>query len=122
MNIKKIILIITLILPSCSVFMAANKKGVDISELSQCSTRNCLIAKGAEPIGRKNNTETFKAQKPTGSVARAAMHGVLDVATLGIWEAAGTPIEASVNKKEMYVFKVSYKGTSESISHVEIER
>jgi len=27
------------------------------------------------------------------------MHGLLDVATLGVWEVAGTPIEATKNKK-----------------------
>ncbi len=36
------------------------------------------------------------------------MHGLLDVATLGIWEVAGTPIEGTKNNERFYVYKVQY--------------
>ncbi len=35
------------------------------------------------------------------------MHGLLDVATFGIWEVAGTPIEGK-KRGGFYVFKVEY--------------
>lgn len=36
------------------------------------------------------------------------MHGVLDLSTLGLWEAIGTPIEGSMNEKEFFVITVTY--------------
>lgn len=112
-------------LTSCSVFMAAKKEGVSIDELTQCKTRACLISKGAIPINSKKNEEgilteeSYRVQKPKGSTARAAMHGVLDVVTLGIWEVAGTPIEGSKGKKEMYPIQVYYED-GENIQKVEL--
>ena len=35
------------------------------------------------------------------------MHGVLDVCTLGVWEAVGTPIEG-FDKKEFFCLEVVY--------------
>jgi hypothetical protein len=58
-------------------------------------------------------------QKPKGSAGRAAMHGVLDVFTLGIWEVAGTPIEGTKGKKEMYPIKIYYED-GEKINRVEL--
>jgi len=95
--------------------MAAKKEGVSIDELNQCKTRSCIISKGAIPIDSKKNEsgetieETYQVQKPKGSAGRAAMHGVLDVFTLGLWEVAGTPIEGSAGKKEMYPIKIYYE-------------
>ena len=104
-----------LFLPSCSVYMAAKKEGVSIDELNQCKTRSCIISKGAIPVETKKNglyriiEETYQVQKPTGSAGRAAMHGVLDVFTLGLWEVAGTPIEGSMGEKEMYPIRIYYE-------------
>ena len=42
------------------------------------------------------------------SAGRAVGHGVLDVVTLGFWEAIGTPIEALVGREEHDRFEVSY--------------
>ena len=120
-----IVLLFVFILTSCSVFMAAKKEGVSIDQLSQCRTRSCLISKGAIPIDSKTNDdgilieETYQAQKPKGSASRAAMHGCLDVLTLGIWEVAGTPIEGSKGKKEMYSIKVHYEN-GENIKNIEL--
>ena len=122
--IKLLILWLFLPLLSCSVYMAAKKEGVSIDELNQCKTRSCVISKGAIPIDDKKNEygeiveETYQVQKPKGSAGRAAMHGVLDVFTLGIWEAVGTPIEGSVGKKEMYPIKIYYEN-GEKIDRVE---
>jgi len=120
-----IVFLSVLILSSCSVFMAAKKEGASIEELSQCKTRTCLLSKGAIPVDSKKGEdgllieESYQVQKPKGSAARAAMHGLLDVATLGIWEVAGTPIEGSMGKKEMYSIKVYYEN-GENIKKVEL--
>jgi len=104
---------IAVLLSSCSVYMASKKEGVKLEEASQCKTRGCLIAKGAIPVSSRTAEdgtliEVFNIRKPTGSTSRAVMHGVLDVATLGLWELAGTPIEGSQNKTEMIPIAVSY--------------
>ncbi len=36
------------------------------------------------------------------------MHGVFDVATMGLWEIVGTPIEGHVGKDEMFVLDIYY--------------
>jgi hypothetical protein len=117
-----------LLLTSCSVFMAANKQGVSLEELSTCHTRECLLSKGATSVSSEKNkngvltSEVFQARKPTGSATRAVMHGVLDVSTFGIWEAVGTPIEGTLDKKEMYVFNVVYKNKGSDIKAVQLGR
>jgi hypothetical protein len=124
--IKKIIFlsVFTFMLTSCSVYMAAKKEGVSIDEIQQCKTRACLIAKGVEPISSEKNEqgeliEIYKVRKKKGSAARAAMHGLLDVATLGIWEVAGTPIEGAKGKKKFFAIKVYYN-KEENIKKVEL--
>ena len=115
-----------LLLTSCSVFMAANKSGVSIEKINECRTRGCLIADGAIPISSKKNKdgslaeEVFQVKKPTGSTSRAVMHGALDVATMGIWEVAGTPMEGVMGQKEMYAIKALYKGNGEDISAIQL--
>jgi hypothetical protein len=103
------------ILSGCSVFMAAKGNGgTDLEHATKCKTRACLIGSGAQPIegAHKNESgkltsEIFKVTEPTGSAARAAMHGVLDLATWGVWELAGTPIEASLGKAESFALVVT---------------
>ncbi|MBW1998583.1 MAG: hypothetical protein JRJ29_11535 [Deltaproteobacteria bacterium] len=119
------VLIFALILSSCSVYMAGKKEGVCIEEVTQCKTKACLSSKGAEPIDSKRDEngvliETYKFRKATGSTARAAMHGILDVVTLGIWEVAGTPIEGSKGKKQFIVVKVTYEKDDETIKSIEL--
>lgn len=107
-------IIFSMQMSSCSVVMAANKKGTSSEELSACTTRSCILSKEVKPIESKKNKkgvvieETYEVEKPQGSAARAAMHGVLDVATLGIWEVAGTPIEGTLNDNKKYLVKVNY--------------
>ncbi len=112
-------------LPACSVVMAAKGDGgVEPQKLSRCHTRGCLLAAGATPVSDKTNSqgrrvaETFTAHVPTGSAARAAMHGLLDVSTLGIWEVVGTPIEAVKNKRKNYVLHVTYRHDGNTIKKV----
>ena len=112
---------------ACSVVMATRGEGVEPKNLTRCTTRSCLIAAGATPIDSEKNkqgkrlSETFRANMPTGSAARAAMHGVLDVATLGVWEVVGTPIEAVKGKKYSYVLVVKYADDGSTIKHSSFE-
>ncbi len=111
-------------LSSCSVAMAANRSGTDVGQVQKARTRGQLIALGAQVIGSDkdadgNLVESYRIQKEKGSVARALMHGVLDVSTLGLWEAIGTPIEGSLNKKEYFSIKVLYD-KDENVKKVEL--
>jgi hypothetical protein len=122
-----LIIVLGLSLSACSVIMAARNNGVSPKHLTQCKTRSCLIAAGAAPIDNSKNkrgkiySENFRANMPTGSAARAAMHGLLDVSTLGIWEVAGTPIEAVKGKKVTYVISVKYAEDGNTIKHMAFE-
>jgi 5S rRNA maturation endonuclease (ribonuclease M5) len=96
-------------LPACSVGMAARTGGVKAEEITQCQSRECFIAEEKMEIievSKRDDgsfSETYKFQIKRGSAGRAAMHGLLDVATLGIWEVAGTPIEATKKKKYILI-------------------
>src|SRR4051812_20091293 len=107
-------------LTACSVYMASTGNGgVDPVSLMQCKTRTCILAKKADLVSQQKNaqgqliSEVYYAKNPTRSSSRAVMHGVLDVATLGLWEAAGTPIEGVANSSNTYTIKVFYKADQE---------
>jgi hypothetical protein len=121
---KKLILVGIILITGCSVFMAAKKEGVSTEDISQCRTRSCVLSRGGVPIKTEKNEqgeiiETYTVQAPKGSTARAVMHGVLDVATLGIWEVAGTPMEGAMGSKKYYSIKVTYD-KDENIKKVEL--
>lgn len=108
-----LLLLLTSILSSCSVVMASNKSGVDIDVIQGAWTRTQLMATGAEPVVSEKNdegqlVETYKIQKECGSIARAFMHGLLDISTAFLWEFAGTPIESSLDEKKYYSVKVTF--------------
>lgn len=98
-----------LVMSGCSVGMAARTGGVKAEEVTQCQTRQCFLAQDtielveARDLPNGEKMEIYRFQLKRGSAGRAAMHGLLDVATLGIWEVAGTPIEASKNKKYLVI-------------------
>jgi len=46
------------------------------------------------------------------------MHGLLDVATLGIGEVAGTPIESSYDKEKYYAIRVTYETGTENFKQI----
>ncbi|MEM9751662.1 MAG: hypothetical protein AAF869_12000 [Pseudomonadota bacterium] len=96
-------------LTGCSVGMAARTEGVKADEISQCETRACFLsADTAQMVSAKDRAdggkvETYRFQLKRGSAGRAAMHGVLDVATIGLWEVVGTPMEATKSKKYIMI-------------------
>ena len=108
-----IFFLLAFILSSCSVMMASNRGGVDIEAVQSIRNRMQLIALGAEPISSAKNDqgetiEVFKVMKERGSVARAYMHGLLDLGTAFIWELAGTPIESALNEKKYFSLKATF--------------
>ncbi len=116
---------VLLLVGGCSVYMAASKEGVDVETLNQCKTRACLIGDGAKPLKVANlphNTEVFKVLKHHGSTTRAVMNGLLDVATLGVWEVAGTPIEGSFDRNKYYLIQVVYVPGTQDIKQMALAR
>jgi hypothetical protein len=86
----------------CSVGMALHgKEQPDLSVLRVGAERSqveaALFTPESEvslPDGRTQSTYFFEVGNEP-SAGRAAVHGVMDILTFGIWELAGTPIEAT---------------------------
>ena len=100
-------------LSGCSVVMASRKRGVEVSNIMICRTEACVLAlKDTEVMGSEETNDgrvvTYRSLQKQGSTGRAVMHGLLDVATLDIWEVAGTPIEAHANNEQYLVYRVIY--------------
>ena len=96
-------------LSGCSVYMAANQPNQkDLALLSKGQPRAKLLAEFGTPIhteikdGQRKDIFTF-TQGYNGGVkaGRAILHGVADVATLGLWEAVGTPAEGYMNGTQL---------------------
>ncbi len=47
------------------------------------------------------------------------MHGLLDVATIGLWEVAGTPMEGAMGKKKYYGIRVTFD-ENENVKKMEV--
>jgi hypothetical protein len=60
------------------------------------------------PNGDGTLTETYKVLLKQGSAGRAVLHGLADIATLGVWEVAGTPIEGSAGKGKYLIVTAQF--------------
>lgn len=114
-------------LTSCSVYKASSNDGVDVSDISDCRSRICLLSQGMQSVERRENGEEITeilravARKSGVNYARAAGHGILDVCTLGLWEIAGTPIEGAADNNRGYIVAlIKYQKGSDKISYMEI--
>ncbi len=123
---KKILslLSISLILSSCSVVMASNREGTDIDGIQNIRNKTQMIALGGDPVTEEINeegerVEIYRILKEKGSIARACMHGLLDIGTAFLWEFAGTPIESSLSEKKYYSVKVTLD-TEDQIRKIEL--
>lgn len=101
------------LLSSCSVVMASKIEGVDMDTVQSIRSRSQLIAIGAQPVISDRNeegqlVETYRILEQKGSVARAFMHGLLDISTAFLWEIAGTPIESSLGQNKYFSLKVTF--------------
>lgn len=123
---KKLIslILIAASMSSCSVIMAAKKSGTDLHELQSYRTRGQFISAGANVITSERLesgeiVDVYQYKTATGSYGRAFMHGLLDLSTLGAWEALGTPIEGCMNESQYFTIRVTYD-QNEYATRVEI--
>jgi hypothetical protein len=119
-----VLALFSLLSSSCSVMMASHKGGTNIESIQTISSRAQLIALGAESLSSEKNEmgekiETFKILREKGSIARAFMHGMLDLSTLFLWEIAGTPIESVLSQKKYFSLKVTLD-RNDTIKKVEL--
>jgi outer membrane protein assembly factor BamE (lipoprotein component of BamABCDE complex) len=84
----------------CSVIMAASSNGDAASGMAAGLTRDEVQRKLGTPIsseprpgGGHNDRYAYRRPDKSGP-ARATLHGVMDVLTIGFWEALATPLEA----------------------------
>lgn len=89
----------------CSVMMAAKapgKKNLDV--LTPGMPRSAVVAELGTPLQSRQDTtgsptDVFSFQQGYSlpvRVTRAFVHGAADVATIGLWEVAATPLEAGL--------------------------
>lgn len=102
-----------LVLPGCSIFMAANKKGCDVSQVQASRTRASLLQYDLKILSSERDafgclTEVYLVPKEKGSIVRAFMHGILDMSTCFLWEIVGTPMEGALGKEERFTVRVFY--------------
>ncbi len=114
--IASLIVILSISTSGCAVHMAATAQDrKDIKVLSVGNHRDLLRVELGEPVvtdtdGDGNKYDIFKFSKGfTGGEKffHAAGHGVMDLATLGLWEIVGTPSESMSQTNEIQV-KVIY--------------
>lgn len=120
---KRFLLLSSLLLSSCSVMMASKMNGLDLDSIQNIHSRAQLIAL-ADPIEHVETEtgeiiETYKILEQKGSIARAFMHGMLDLGTGFLWEFAGTPIESALTQKKYISFKVTFD-SDEQIKKIEL--
>ena len=109
------IALFSIMLTSCSVFMAAkqpDKKNVDLFKIG--TPRSMLLAEFGMPTvaehrdGKKHEIYKFVQGYSAGAKAgRAVFHGAADVLTFGLWEVIGTPVEGTFSGDEM-AYEVRY--------------
>ncbi len=93
--------------------MAAKHEGVSTRQIGRCDTRLCFMALGPEILETKTNddgslTEIYRVRRKKGSSLRSFAHGILSVATFGIWNVVATPIEGYLSDDDFIVFRVFY--------------
>jgi hypothetical protein len=110
---------------SCSVFMATKQPDKkDVSVFVKGTPRSVVMAEFGSPVqteekdGCKIDTFRFKqGYSKTAKAGRALFHATADVLTIGLWEAAGTPVEAIFTGDDAIVV-VRY-GTDDRVAAVE---
>ena len=99
----------TLVLPACSVYMAATQPDKkDLGILIIGTSRIVVLEELGAPIdtsvkdGQKTDVFRFHEGSDGGwKIGRAGFHAVADVFTLGLWEIVGTPMEAIAKGDKM---------------------
>lgn len=101
-----------LLLAGCSVVMATKQPGKkDLTVFKPGTERDVVVGEIGAPVssekleggGRKDIFTFIQGYSSGAKASRALFHGAADVFTLGLWEAVGTPIEASFDGKKITV-------------------
>ena len=89
---------------------AASDPGISVEDLRNLREKDQLLAQGLEliqvrylPSGQREEFFKGRAKKGDFGAGRAVVHGVLDVATLGLWELAATPIEGTIENGAKWI-------------------
>ena len=100
------LILVSMMLASCSVYQASSDEGISPDCVIASKNRTDLLSCGMDlisartlPDGKYLETYRGLASKSGLNYLRALGYGTLDVLTLGIWEAAGTPIEGAISKE-----------------------
>ena len=99
----------------CSVFMAAKQpEKKDTKMLAVGVPRAVILAEFGAPVSTVKNgdetVDTFSFKQGYGKAAkfgRMMFHGVADVATLGLWEIIGTPVESGFDGNNI-AYQITY--------------
>lgn len=110
-----LLIIGTFNITGCSVFMAAKQpEKKDTKMLAVGVPRAVILAEFGAPVSTvKNGDETvdiFSFKQGYGKAAkfgRMMFHGVADVATLGLWEIIGTPVESGFDGNNI-AYQITY--------------
>jgi hypothetical protein len=73
------------------------------------------------PDGRRTDVYEYELGNEP-SAGRAAMHGIMDVLTLGIWEVVGTPIEALQGETKRLAITYTAEDTVAGIGSVQLPK
>ncbi len=95
---------------------ASRQAGATPRDIGRCEDRACfvgLLQYGGEILISRERAdgsleEIYQVRRRQGSTLRSFTHGVLSVATLGIWNVVGVPLEGFVSSADFIVFKVEY--------------
>ena len=110
-----LLIVRTFNITDCSVFMAAKQpEKKDTKMLAVGVPRAVILAEFGAPVSTvKNGDETvdiFSFKQGYGKAAkfgRMMFHGVADVATLGLWETIGTPVESGFDGNNI-AYQITY--------------
>ncbi len=103
----------------CSVGMAmSGKETKDTSVLAVGVSRDTVIARLGPPQTTVTDSDgtlvdswdVVKGNQP--SAGRAVFHGAMDVLTIGLWEAVGTPVELVAGQEKHTIYTVRYGADS----------
>lgn len=102
----------------CSAVMAVRQpEKKDLNVLSPGNHQDMVRAELGAPIstgkdGESNEYDIFGFQEGNSKgwgVTRGILYGILDVATLGVWEVIGTPIEGGISGGNRINIRVVYQ-------------
>jgi len=118
------LLFLSFTMSGCAAYMAANQPAPKNFELLRVGTeRSRVIAEFGPPLtsdtstGVRKDIHTFKhGYHAAVRAGRAIGHGVASVATLGLWEVIGTPVEGYMNGTDLSV-EITYD-TTDRIANV----